>query len=147
LLGADVVHEGAGDALPFAGTLVGGYRTGSSASAYVDPARLVPAPILPVELVDERFYHLDLSFCPLDTESALAVPSAMDPESFRLLAKLVPDLIELSHDEAGGFCANSIVVGRTVVMSDFERERQAARAAAGFEELGDVPRRVPTSAP
>ncbi len=56
-LGPDVLHEGAGDALPFAGTLVGGYRTRSSASAYVDLARLVPSPILPVELVDERFYH------------------------------------------------------------------------------------------
>ena len=115
-LGADVLHEGAGDALPFAGTLVGGYRTRSSASAYVDLARLVPSPILPVELIDERFYHLDLVFCPLDDRCAMAVPGALDGDGARLVRHLVPDLIELSDDEAGAFCANSIVVGRTVVM-------------------------------
>ncbi len=34
-LGEDVVQEGAGDGLPFEGTLVGGYRTRSSASSYI----------------------------------------------------------------------------------------------------------------
>ena len=75
-LDADVIHEGAGDGLPFGGTLVGGYRTRSSASAYVDLARLLPVPILPVELVDERYYHLDLVFCPLGESCAMAVPQA-----------------------------------------------------------------------
>ena len=115
-LGRDAVHEGAGDALPFDGTLIGGYRTRSSASAYVDLARLVRAPILPVELVDERFYHLDLAFCPLDAETAMVVANGLDAESVRLLRRLVPDLIELGADEAAAFCANSIVVGRTVIM-------------------------------
>ena len=134
-LGADVIHEGAGDALPFGATLVGGYRTRSSASAYVDLARLVPLPILPVELIDERYYHLDLVFCPLDDSSAMAVPGALDSESGRLLRKLVPDLIELSDEEAGSFCANSIVVGRRVVMPACSPRLARELRHRGFEPV------------
>ena len=134
-LDPDVVHEGAGDALPFAGTVVGGYRTRSSASAYVDLARLVDAPILPVELVDERFYHLDLVFCPLDERCAMAVPSAMDGESARLVRKLVPDLIELSDDEAGSFCANTVVVGRKLIMPACPPRLAGELRARGFEPV------------
>ena len=134
-LDADVIHEGAGDALPFAGTLVGGYRTRSSASAYVDLARLVPAPILPVELVDERFYHLDLVFCPLDDRCAVAATGAMDSESARLVSKLVPDLIELTDEEAGSFCANSIVVGPTVIMPACPPRLAGELRDRGFEPV------------
>ncbi len=70
-LGEDVVQEGAGDALPFGDTLVAGHRARSSASAYVDLARLVEGAILPVELPDPRFYHVDIAFCPLDARTAL----------------------------------------------------------------------------
>ena len=134
-LDADVVHEGAGDALPFAGTLVGGYRTRSSASAYVDLARLVPSRILPVELVDERFYHLDLVFCPLDASSAMVVTGAMDPEGGQVLGRLVPDLIELSDDEAARFCANSVVVGSTVVMPACPPRLERELRARGLEAI------------
>ena len=134
-LDADVLHEGAGDALPFAGTLVGGYRTRSSASAYVDLARLVPAPILPVELVDERFYHLDLVFCPLGDSCALTVPGALDSEGAALLRKLVPDVIDLTDEEAGLFCANSIVVGRTVVMPACPPRLTSELRDRGFEPV------------
>jgi ornithine--oxo-acid transaminase len=115
-LDEDVVQEGAGDALPFGTTLVAGYRTRSSASAYVELARLVEGRILPVELVDERFYHVDIVFCPLDERTALVAPGALDADGARLLAALVPDPIMLTDDEARAFCANSVVLGRTVVM-------------------------------
>ncbi|HUR84028.1 MAG TPA: ornithine--oxo-acid transaminase [Solirubrobacteraceae bacterium] len=115
-LGDDVVQEGAGDALPFRGTLLAGHRTRSSASAYVELARLVDGAILPLELADERFYHVDIAFCPLDSESALVAPAALDAGGLRAIEKLVPDPILLTEDEARAFCANAVVVGRTVVM-------------------------------
>src|SRR5258708_2010650 len=55
----DGVQEGAGDALPFAGTLVAGYRMRSDAAGLTGLARAVDAPILAVELTDPRLYHLD----------------------------------------------------------------------------------------
>ena len=127
----DVVQEGAGDALPFGDALVGGYRTRSSASAYVDLARIVDGRIVPVELVDQRLYHLDLAFCPLDERTALVAPDALDADGARALSALVPDPILLTACEAQAFCANAVVVGRTVVMAHctprLRRELRARR--------------------
>ncbi len=131
----DVVQEGAGDGLPFDGTLVGGYRTRSSASAYVDLARLTDARILPVELVDERFYHVDIVFCPLDARSALIAPQKMDADSARLIQELVPDPILLTDEEAGAFSANAVVVGRTVVMAACSPRLQTELRERGFEPV------------
>ena len=44
-LTGDVVQEGAGDALPFDGTLIGAYRTRSSAASYADLARMLEAAV------------------------------------------------------------------------------------------------------
>jgi ornithine--oxo-acid transaminase len=134
-LGEDVVQEGAGDALPFGAALVAGYRTRSSASAYVELARLVEGRILPVELVDERFYHVDIVFCPLDAHSALIAPGALDADGARLLAELVPDPIMLTDDEARAFSANSVVVGRTVVMPACSPRLRRELRARDFEPV------------
>ncbi|HUQ62483.1 MAG TPA: arginine deiminase-related protein [Acidimicrobiales bacterium] len=109
-------HEGAGDALPFGNVFLSGYRTRSDAGAHGDLSRLLGAEVLPVELVDPRFYHLDLTFCPLDDRRALVVPDAWDPYGRRVIEGLVPEPLVLDVDEALGFAANSVVVGSTVVM-------------------------------
>jgi N-dimethylarginine dimethylaminohydrolase len=59
---------------------------------------------------------MDLSFCPLDDRRAMVCPAAYDADSAGALLDLVPEPLVLSEDEALTFCANSIVVGRTVVM-------------------------------
>ncbi|MGH2943615.1 MAG: aminotransferase class III-fold pyridoxal phosphate-dependent enzyme, partial [Solirubrobacteraceae bacterium] len=134
-LGDDVVQEGAGDALPFEGTLVGGYRTRSSASSYVDLARIVGARILPVELADDRFYHVDIVFCPLDSACALLAPGKLDADGERLVRALVPDPIVLTEEEAGAFSANAVVVGRTIVMPACSPRLAAELRARGFEPV------------
>ncbi len=134
-LGDDVVQEGAGDALAFDGTLVGAYRTRSSASAYVDLARMVGARILPVELTDPRFYHLDIVFCPLDATSALVALDKLDEESARLLRALVPDPIVLTDEEVEAFSANAVVVDRTVIMPSCSARLASALRARAFEPV------------
>jgi N-dimethylarginine dimethylaminohydrolase len=61
-------------------------------------------------------YHLDLSFLPLDDRRAMVCPAAYDDASAAALLDLVPEPLVLTEDEALTFCANSIVLGRTVVM-------------------------------
>jgi ornithine--oxo-acid transaminase len=134
-LSEDVVQEGAGDALPFEDTLIAGYRTRSSASSYIDIARLTDARILPVELVDERFYHVDIVFCPLDARSALLAPTKVDPDSARLIERLVPDPILLTDEEAEAFSANTVVVGRTLVMPACSPRLEAELRARDFDPV------------
>ncbi|HEV7808300.1 MAG TPA: ornithine--oxo-acid transaminase [Solirubrobacteraceae bacterium] len=134
-LSEDVVQEGAGDALAFGDTLVAGHRARSSAGAYVDLARLVAGEILPLELADPRFYHVDIVFCPLDARTAMYAPTALDEDGARLLAKLVPDAIALTPDEAAAFCANSVAIGRTVVMPACSPRLERELGERGFEPV------------
>ncbi len=73
--------------------------------------------VLPIELVEPRFYHLDLTFCPLDDRRALVVPDAWDRYGREVVARLVPEPVVLEREEAAAFCANSVLVGTTLVMA------------------------------
>src|SRR5436190_9297572 len=80
-----VAHEGAGDALPFAGVLVSGYRFRSDAAAHAYLSTMTGAAVRSVELADERLYHLDLTFCPLDDRRAIVAPLGWDTYGRRVM--------------------------------------------------------------
>jgi N-dimethylarginine dimethylaminohydrolase len=75
---------------------------------------LLGTPVHLVELADERLYHLDMTFCPLDERRALVTPAAY---ADRTLLDLVPEPFELERDEAYALAANAVVVGTNVVLS------------------------------
>jgi N-dimethylarginine dimethylaminohydrolase len=108
--------EGAGDALPFGDRILAGYRIRSEFDAHTALAKELDVEVLSIELTDPRFYHLDLTFCPLDDRRALVVPGAWDDYGRDVVGSLVPEPIELEPDEALAFCANSVVVGDVIVM-------------------------------
>lgn len=112
----DVRQEGAGDALPFGAVLLAGYRWRSDAASHAYLSALTGAAVRSVELADERLYHLDLTFCPLDDRRAIVAPTGWDRYGRTVVEALVPEPLVLEADEALGFCANSVVVGTTVVM-------------------------------
>jgi len=111
-----VSQEGAGDALPFGGVLLAAYRMRSDAASHAYLSRLTGAAVRSVELVDDRLYHADLTFCPLDDRRAMVAPQGWDAYGRRVVEALVPEPLVLDDDATYQFCANSVVVGRTVVM-------------------------------
>ncbi len=127
--------EGAGDALPFGDRVVAGYRIRSDFDAHTSLAATLGVEVLSVELVDPRYYHLDLTFCPLDERRALVVPDAWDRYGRDVVRSLVPEPIVLEAGEAEAFCANSVVVGRTVVMPACTARLDAELRRAGFETV------------
>jgi len=129
------VQEGAGDALPFGGTLVAGYRTRSSVEAYAELSRRLGTPTVAIELSDPRYYHLDLSFCPLDGKRAMVVPSAWTEEGRSLVSALVPEPLVLRPEEAAAFCANSVVVGQTVIMPACSSRVRRRLESWGYEPV------------
>jgi N-dimethylarginine dimethylaminohydrolase len=132
-LPADLDHEGAGDALPFNGILVSGYRIRSDAAAGQALSERLEAPVRAIELVDERMYHIDLTFCPLDDRRALCAPLGWDAYGTRVIEALVPEPLWLEDDEALRFCANSVVVGDRVIMAAVPPRVGRALEAWGFE--------------
>src|SRR5690606_35043226 len=70
--------EGAGDALFCGDTLFGGYIIRSDAPAMQWLASRMSCRVIPLQLVDENFYHLDTCFCPLSATEAIYYPPAFD---------------------------------------------------------------------
>jgi N-dimethylarginine dimethylaminohydrolase len=132
-LPAGVSHEGAGDALPFGGVLLSGYRFRSDAASHAYVSKLTEVAVRSVELVEPRLYHLDLTFCPLDDRRALVAPCGWDSYGARVVEALVPEPLVLEDDEALDFCANCVVVGETVVMPTCPPRIGRQLEAWGFE--------------
>jgi N-dimethylarginine dimethylaminohydrolase len=123
--------EGAGDALFCGETLFAGYRHRSDARSHQWVGRELGVEVLPLELVDPRFYHLDTCFCPLAEGEALYYPGAFDEYGRAVLRSRIPRLIEARGEEATAFCCNAVVVGRHVVT-----HIGAAHLAAELQECG-----------
>jgi N-dimethylarginine dimethylaminohydrolase len=132
-LPAELDHEGAGDALPFGGVLLSGYRPRSDVAATTALSGLLGTAVRPLELVDPRLYHLDLTFCPLDGRRALCAPQGWDRYGRTVVERLVPEPLWLDDDEALAFCANSVVVGQQVVMPSVPVRVGRQLEAWGFE--------------
>jgi N-dimethylarginine dimethylaminohydrolase len=125
--------EGAGDALFCGDTLLAGYRIRSNARAQQEVGKLVGARVIPLELVDDHYYHLDTCFCPLAEGEAIYFPGALDDYGRRALAEAVPALIEVEAEEATSFACNAVVVGRTVVTNTGCPQLHAALRLRGYE--------------
>ena len=108
-------HEGAGDALFCGDVLFAGYRQRSDAAAHQWVAQRFGVRVLPLELVNPRFYHLDTCFCPLAPGVAIYYPDAFDTYGRRVLQTHVSNLIPVNEAEAHRFGCNAVVVGKTVV--------------------------------
>jgi N-dimethylarginine dimethylaminohydrolase len=124
--------EGAGDALFCGETLYAGYRFRSDARSHLWIGERLGVEVLPVELVDPRFYHLDTCFCPLADDAAVYYPGAFDDYGRSVLRERIGRLIEVSAEEAVSFSCNAVVVGRTVVLNQGAPKLARALEQAGF---------------
>ena len=108
--------EGEGDALWCGETLFLGFRFRSDAGAHEHLAKALEARVLPLELADKRFYHLDTCFCPLGPSSAMWYPKAFDRYGRRVIERSIAELIPVSEADARRFCCNAIVAGNYLVL-------------------------------
>ncbi len=109
--------EGAGDALFCGETLFAGYLIRSDAGAEQWLAKQMGCRVIPLQLVDDYYYHLDTCFCPLAEDLAIYYPPAFDEYAQKALIEHVPRLIRVQEEEARLFACNAVVIGRHVVMN------------------------------
>jgi N-dimethylarginine dimethylaminohydrolase len=112
---SDVYFEGAGDALFCGDTLFAGYRIRSDARGHQQIGELLGCRVIPLELVDPYYYHLDTCFCPLAPGQAIYYPAAFDEYGVKVLEHEVAELIAVPEEEARRFACNAVVVGHQVV--------------------------------
>jgi N-dimethylarginine dimethylaminohydrolase len=127
--------EGAGDALFCGDTLYAGYRMRSDAAGHQRIGRMIGCRVIPVELIDARYYHLDTCFCPLADGEAIWYPPAFDEYGQRAIREYVKTLIVAEQAEAERFACNAVVIGRRVITNTGCEHLQAALAAQGYEPI------------
>jgi N-dimethylarginine dimethylaminohydrolase len=124
--------EGAGDALFCGETLFGGYIIRSDARALQWVAAQIGCRVIPLQLVDHSYYHLDTCFCPLSPGEAVYHRDAFDEYGQRVLSKEIETLIPVQPEEAARFACNAVVVGRHVVLNTGCPRLEADLAARGY---------------
>jgi N-dimethylarginine dimethylaminohydrolase len=143
-LAPHIVFEGAGDALfDHEGRLWMGYGPRSELSAAAALSGLIGVEVIPLELADARFYHLDTCFCPLRSGHVVFYPEAFAPQSLMALRRFIPRRlrIEVSREDALAFACNMIDLGEAVVAHRASAELRRKLRRAGREtitvELGE----------
>ena len=124
--------EGEGDALFAGARLFCGYGFRSDREAHEEVASLLGAnEIVPVKLVDPRFYHLDTCFCPLTTSLAMVYPGAFEPSDLALLERSI-ELIRVTEQDAVQFVCNAVVLGTDIVVPSGCSETYRVLESRGF---------------
>jgi N-dimethylarginine dimethylaminohydrolase len=132
-------HLEAGDVFAWGDALVAGFGPRTEQLALKHLATDLGVRVRGVRITHAAMYHLDLAFCPLDERRAMVAPGAFDSASAAALMGLVPEPLVLTDDEAlTTFCANSIVIGRTVVMPAGSPERVKAQLGDWDFEVVEV---------
>ena len=132
-----IPFEGAGDALldryrecVWMGF---GHRTARDASLYLQ--NLLAVEVVPLELVDPHFYHLDTCLCPLPRGHVLFYPDAFGESSRAVLARRIPPekQIAVGEDDARRFACNAVSMGNLVLLNDASHTLTESLNRAGFE--------------
>lgn len=134
LIPPNSIHfEGAGDALFCGDTLLAGYLTRSHAGGHQRIGELIDRRVIPLELTDPYYYHLDTCFCPLNATTAAYYPGAFDEYGRKALAEHVENLIPVDETEARSFACNAVVVGENVVTNTGCPKLHADLTSHGFK--------------
>lgn len=132
----DLPFEGAGDALldREGRWLWAGYGFRSELDSHPYIAKWLDIEVVSLQLVDERFYHLDTCFCPLNDGYLLYYPPAFDFYSNRIIEMRVPEekRIAIKEADAVNFACNAVNLDKIVIMNKASEELKQRLAEVGF---------------
>ena len=132
-LPSDLYFEGEGDLLLAGDAILAGYKFRSDRGAAEEVGRLLKRDVLPLELVDPWFYHLDTCASPLADDAILYYPGAFMAAGRELILDRFPNSVPVPVEEARRFACNSVVIDRHVVMPANCPVVKAELQARGYE--------------
>ncbi|MBX7452085.1 dimethylarginine dimethylaminohydrolase family protein [Mycolicibacterium sp. 3033] len=109
-------NEGQGDLLLVGSTILAGYGFRTDRRAHQEIADHLQMPLVSLELVDPRFYHLDTALAVLDDTTIAYYPPAFADHSLATLRQLYPHAIEVASADAYALGLNVVSDGLNVVM-------------------------------
>lgn len=134
------VSEGEGDFLVAGGpdsrlVLAGtGFRT--SPEAHAEVAGALDAEVVPLELVDPRFYHLDTALTVLTDDAVALYPPAFSAAALAEVQRRFSTVVPVSEPDAAVLGLNAVSDGSRVVLEAAATTYAAQLRALGFEPVG-----------
>jgi N-dimethylarginine dimethylaminohydrolase len=91
--------------------------------------------VVPLHLIDPRFYHLDTCFAPLEGGYAMYFPQAFDRSSLKSIEAFYPieKRIIVTEKDALHFACNAINVGRTIILNEIGSPLAHRLESVGFQ--------------
>ncbi len=132
---AKEINEGEGDFLPVGRFILAGTGFRTSGAAHQEVQELFGHPVITLQLVDPRFYHLDTALCVLDDDTIAFYPEAFTPGSVSVLHRLFPDPIVASADDAAVLGLNAVSDGRNVVLAAQATGLAGQLASRGYRPI------------
>jgi len=96
------MFEGMGDVIPHTGKrlLYGGYGHRTTAEAYEELSQMLQTPVVALELINPKFYHLDTCFVPLSVNSVMLCKEAFTDTGLEMISKLFEKIYYIPEQEA-----------------------------------------------
>jgi N-dimethylarginine dimethylaminohydrolase len=126
------VNEGEGDFLTTTSWLLAGQGFRSSLQGHREAQEFFGRPVIGLELVDPRYYHLDTALSVLDGNEIMYFPAAFSPGSQAVLRRLFPDAVLASAEDAAVFGLNAISDGLNVFLPEAAQQLAEQLRAHGF---------------
>jgi N-dimethylarginine dimethylaminohydrolase len=130
------VNEGEGDFLVVGRIILAGAGFRTSVAAHHELHEFFGTPVISLELVDPRFYHLDTALAVLDDSTIAYYPAAFSDTSVGVLQQLFPDAIVASAADAEVLGLNAVSDGFNVILSDRATGMHDQLRERGFNPLG-----------
>jgi len=94
-------------------------------------------PVVPLHLIDPRFYHLDTCFAPLEGAYVMYFPDAFDHLSLHRIEAFYPPEKRIIVREADAVCfaCNAINVGRTIILNNISNRLSRQLEQLGFKVI------------
>ncbi len=112
-----------------------GFRT--DPGAHAEAQEILGVPVVSLQLVDPRYYHLDTALFVLseDEPNIAYYPGAFSTGSLRVLQRLFPDAVIATAEDAECFGLNGVSDGRNVILPLEATRLGAELATRGYEPV------------
>ncbi|WP_418952471.1 dimethylargininase [Streptomyces albireticuli] len=130
------INEGEGDFAVTTSWLLAGRGFRSSPLSHPEAQEFFGRPVIGLDLVDPRYYHLDTALSVLDGDEVMYYPGAFSAGSRAVLAHLFPDALIATEEDAAALGLNAVCDGRHVLLPQAAVGLFAPLRERGYEPIG-----------
>ncbi|WP_084962661.1 dimethylargininase [Thermoactinospora rubra] len=132
---ASFTNEGEGDFLTLDEVILAGTGFRTDKAAHLEAQEFLGLPVVTLQLVDPRYYHLDTALFPLDGRNIAYYPGAFSQGSQEVLRRMFPDAVIATAADAEVLGLNAVSDGSHVVINVEAQELQLELKRRGYEVI------------